>query len=697
MKKILLIIFLLLIYNARTFSQNYWEQTSIPSSGCNVYALYSCSDGSIMAGTNNGIYRSTDDCENWTNIGLKTTNVRCISLNSLGNIYIVADSGLFVSDNNGQSWSCIYQSTLINCLGINNNDQIFIGIGFDLYRSIDKGETFSKIYTTVGVTQVITSIIFTSSNDIFIGTTWYYGLDLSVYKSTDNGNSWNATGVYGNVYKLIKNKNGDIYAGTPEGLFESTDNGNSWNRISEIADIYNIEVNSGNLLFINKYNGLYMTQDDGKDWTLLNSFLKHNFVTSILANNSNELVVGTIKGIFLSSDNGKTWMRKNNGFNYSIVTSLILSPNDTIYTVLNGNEIFESGDNGETWMQIDSIGSNYSINNILINNRGDLLISTNQGIYCKKKNSNSWTLSGFKDVLINPFAKDPIGILYAVDNSSKNMYCSTDNGDSWNQVNYPYNYFSGFSVLSVNTITFSSKGDIYVGCNGGGIQYSSDKATSWYPETDPLNGGNEKYLFIDTSNNYLWAGNDVDGIFKEVIGGWQKVENGLNGNIINDLIFVSQNKLFASTNEGIYTSSDYGDNWMELNNGLNNLATCPIVKNSNGILFVGTNGNGIFRSIESITSIKKGRYKLNQYFLYPNFPNPFNPVTTIQYQIPKNEFVTLKVYNILGQFVKTLVNDRKAAGFYSLRFDGSKLSSGAYLYILQAGSFRNVKKFVLLK
>jgi len=83
--------------------------------------------------------------------------------------------------------------------------------------------------------------------------------------------------------------------------------------------------------------------------------------------------------------------------------------------------------------------------------------------------------------------------------------------------------------------------------------------------------------------------------------------------------------------------------------------------------------------------------------LQQNYPNPFNPVTTIKYQIPELSFVTIKVYDVLGNEIATFVKEEKPAGNYEVEFDASKLSSGFYFYRLQAGSFVETKKMVLMK
>ena len=97
-------------------------------------------------------------------------------------------------------------------------------------------------------------------------------------------------------------------------------------------------------------------------------------------------------------------------------------------------------------------------------------------------------------------------------------------------------------------------------------------------------------------------------------------------------------------------------------------------------------------SVENISGVTPSNYSLEQ-----NYPNPFNPSTTINFTIPNSEFVSLKIYNILGSEVATLVNENLAAGAYRFNFDAANLASGIYLYELNAGNFREIKKMNLLK
>jgi hypothetical protein len=83
--------------------------------------------------------------------------------------------------------------------------------------------------------------------------------------------------------------------------------------------------------------------------------------------------------------------------------------------------------------------------------------------------------------------------------------------------------------------------------------------------------------------------------------------------------------------------------------------------------------------------------------LHQSYPNPFNPTTTITYTLPKTSKVTLSIYDILGREVSVLVNEKRDAGVHEVKFDGSGLASGVYLYRLQAGNFVQTRKLLLLK
>jgi hypothetical protein len=119
--------------------------------------------------------------------------------------------------------------------------------------------------------------------------------------------------------------------------------------------------------------------------------------------------------------------------------------------------------------------------------------------------------------------------------------------------------------------------------------------------------------------------------------------------------------------------------WMRLHNGQLSVWTLPLVDST------------------SVTNFKNESFQPIEYSLYQNYPNPFNPSTTISYQLPKTEFVTVRIFDAIGNEIKTIVKETKNSGVHEVNFDASQLSSGIYLYRIDAGTFNESKKMLLLK
>lgn len=113
-------------------------------------------------------------------------------------------------------------------------------------------------------------------------------------------------------------------------------------------------------------------------------------------------------------------------------------------------------------------------------------------------------------------------------------------------------------------------------------------------------------------------------------------------------------------------------------------------------------GTALFHITNSSNKPYKEQYSIknnapNKFYIKQNYPNPFNPSTEINFGIPKDNFVTVDIYNSLGQLVKSLMKEYKSAGNYSVKFDGTDYSSGLYFYKIKAGDFTEIKKMLLVK
>ncbi len=147
--------------------------------------------------------------------------------------------------------------------------------------------------------------------------------------------------------------------------------------------------------------------------------------------------------------------------------------------------------------------------------------------------------------------------------------------------------------------------------------------------------------------------------------------------------------------------------------------TFKVMKNSgsSGLTWQTSDNNWAIYDIDNIdiwsagkwvndsTSLQTGKVTLPQtsdsapekFNLYQNYPNPFNPSTVIKFSVPFQSFVSLKIYDITGREITTLVNEEKSSGTYSINFKANNLSSGIYIYRLACGNFNQVKKMILLK
>ncbi len=187
---------------------------------------------------------------------------------------------------------------------------------------------------------------------------------------------------------------------------------------------------------------------------------------------------------------------------------------------------------------------------------------------------------------------------------------------------------------------------------------------------------------------------------------------------ISDVAINTENIGFAS---GYYSGANIKKyNTLTADTMTSNLTEGDIVIDNNNFLYVGRNGTiTIYNSItlDSISTFyfedAEANFSLvifsdeeqsvlennfpKQFSLKQNYPNPFNPKTKIKYEIAKSGFVSLKIYDVLGREIKTIVNENKNVGFYEIDFDANNLNSGIYFYKLTTNNFSEMKKMILIK
>ncbi|MCH7771951.1 MAG: T9SS type A sorting domain-containing protein, partial [Bacteroidetes bacterium] len=191
-------------------------------------------------------------------------------------------------------------------------------------------------------------------------------------------------------------------------------------------------------------------------------------------------------------------------------------------------------------------------------------------------------------------------------------------------------------------------------------------------------------------------------IYRSSDGGFSWDLIGLDGIDVRSIVINSNNIIYAATyGDGIFHSVDNGSTWVELNAGIERKQyVMALSLDKSGHLYAGTWYGGVFKSNQITTSIQESRiYNSYTFDLLHNYPNPFNPTTTIQYTLMKTEYVKIELFNSLGELIQIVEKGVKEAGTYKLflSFNNNLLSSGIYFYRIKAGDFIQTKKMILLK
>ncbi len=292
-----------------------------------------------------------------------------------------------------------------------------------------------------------------------------------------------------------------------------------------------------------------------------------------------------------------------------------------------------------------------------------------------------------------------------------------------------------------------------IGTAGGGLFWATDLSSTSWTEITGLPDPNSKYItglgiFQDpvTDDEYLLAGTR-NGVYisssPNSIASVSPNNQGLTGDALYVNKFLGQ---IALTKNGVYLFPDetglsngweamipsgdfrdfaidmitqgfyffgnqvgkvvFGDNIydVDLTGITGGIITTTFVYYPNqtppGYIFVGTENGGVFRQQLSATDVDDNSNIVSEFKLNQNYPNPFNPGTRISWQVPAGSHQTLKVYDILGNEVATLVDEYRDEGSYEVEFNAGQtpgLSSGVYFYKLQAGNYVQVKKMILMK
>jgi photosystem II stability/assembly factor-like uncharacterized protein len=687
-------LYLALLTTILLFSSNHlaaqWIQTNGPQGG-EVKCLASI-DSILFAGTEDGVYRSVDNGASWKPTGLEnivySLTVKSDDESSMNLFAGTLNGGVFLSTDHGDSWKQVNFGLLnhyVNCLAASDSN-IFAGTADGVFRSPSNGAYWIPASTGLARKSIRSLNIY--------GKNLYAGTDMGLFVSMDDGANWTSAGLKGEAVNAFAVIGSNLFAGTDtSGVFISADNGVNWEIIS-IPDmskrVLSLAV-MNNLLYAGTDMGIYRTPSNGAYWIPSSTGLSNQLAYTLYVRGT-DLFAGTMGGVFRSTNSGEYWTEVNTDLITTKVHSLI-SSGTTLYAGVWGG-IFQSHDNGNTWTALSRGSACFSL---LISGANLYAGGGNHvGCYDLVKGSWEWVPVG-------------MGWIRALAISGTTLFAGTEGSGAFRITHNAPGWWTITKTDLQDTMVYAlAVKDTYIFAGTeGGVFRSSNNGVTW---TDVNNGlTNLSVAALAVNNSKLFAGTQGGGVFLSTDDGanWTPVNNGLSGLALDVLSFVfSDNNLFVGTwRGGVFVLKENATSWTSVNTGLMYSDTQPSsVVHGLAIaginLYAGTRGAGVWlrplseiiTSAGSISSEPSMTFSLEQ-----NFPNPFNPVTAIEFRLSKPANTTLKVVNLRGEQVAILLEKPLSAGTHKVNWNANGLASGVYLYQLEAGSYIQSKKLILMR
>lgn len=537
-------------------------------------------------------------------------------------------------------------------------------------------------------------------NHIWVGTQWnglfqYDGTNWTKYDTSNSEIPSN------NLYDMKFDKDGNLWMATGNGLVKFDGSNfivfNTVNSGLLQNEILSIEIDEKGIIWLGFFNYGLM-KFDGINWekyNLSNSILPSNAVYAIEFDDKDNIWFGT-GGNALINYNRNKWISYDSS-NCELLNTIYSLKFDKMgnlwigykYNIIeyNGNFWLSKYNNGHL-LNYDSTNSPFSrnlVNCIKTDTYDNLWIGTAKGLL--KFDGTGWTIYNMENTplttnLINDIDFDEIGNIWCglgfyVKYDDEGNPTATEgglarfDGNNWSIYNsqnseLPFNNVMSLAIDSEDIVWVSIRDPMYVGIEyGWGLtKFDGTTWTTFNINNSPLTSNTIFDITVDKDDN-LWLSTCAGGLVKYDRKNSWKVYNVRNSGIAFD-------------SQSLVKIDSYGNKWIGHNES----------------------GLSIFREGGVIlTDVKENKAEQlpESFALYQNYPNPFNSTTKINYSLPKESFVIIKVYDVLGNDLTTLVDEDKPAGTYKINFDANKYSSGVYFYQLKTNDFIVTKKMILLR
>lgn len=411
--------------------------------------------------------------------------------------------------------------------------------------------------------------------------------------------------------------------------------------------------------------------------------------TSFTKNLNSLILFSVFLFTFSFTNSPAQWVQKSSGIGTSSIVYALASIGTTLFAgTAGGDGVWISTNNGDNWTQTSL--NNQSVSSFYVS--GGTIYACGSGIFKSTNTGVSWTPLTLAQG-VGPIVST--GAYLVAGTGSNGINYSNNGGATWEQS----------SITSGTTWAFvTTPGTLLAGMQFSGVRLSTNQGVNW---TSTSLGATNVLSLLNTGSN-TFAGTEFNGIYVSVNNGVNWTQTSFTSFGVHSIIsqssylFVGSSNVGAPDNGGVYISSNGGSTWQMRNQGFGGIYSVHSLTYLNNYIFAGTFGGGVWRrgyadiiapvGISNTTNIIPDKFSLEQ-----NYPNPFNPNTVISYQLPVVSFVSIKVYDALGNEVQTLVNENQNAGSYSVDFNAASLPSGIYFYKLVTEKFSESKKMVLVK
>lgn len=482
---------------------------SLNTAGWGIYCISLDQNNNIYAGTAGGIYKTIDNGDIWAPYGTFTYGATAVVFNDLGYVFVGNSGMVYRSTDDGITWTQLPTGGGTRTVAVAPNGYIFAGCweNAGILRSTDNGDSWEYVYPQTVSIKDASTVFFDDNGDIYFPTN-----GKGVLKSTDNGDTWsemNNNLGYRYVNVVAKTSSGDFFTAGDYAIYKSTDGCMSWHTVGiNISGVRRIAINSDDDIFATVW-GVNRSLDGGQSWETIDNGIDNYDIRSIVVNNNGDIFAGTspynwsINNLYRSSDNGESWFPVT-GFplNWDVaISGLAVGPNGEIVAVGSGYDTrcHISTDVGLTWTDI-RYNLSFGPGEVAINSNGDIFImGGSQGIWRKLASDTVWTqvLTGNVDATLFIASNGNIYTTYSK---------STDNGATWTE-NGMNTYVSSFAENSL--------GHLFCGTYnfGYGVYRSTDNGDTWEQINDGLTIMDIRSLGID-SEDYLYAGTWGESVFK---------------------------------------------------------------------------------------------------------------------------------------------------------------------------------------